>query len=254
MTEKASNEVEEQKKSTIKLRLNIGQIKNKIGKVDNFSPSPPLEIKLPKKKEEPSSSMFNSIPINSKKPKTNESPIIKNLTNVPSASIHQPISQRAPINTSSAISQYLAEREEERAYKTTIQESLLKYTRQISHPSNWDFPISSTIQNTIDAVIPFWILCSNLSNSKNNFIKTQNISIPITKDDLLKRFDEIENTFNSYVQTQLEKPISSELSLLEQRLCLEEERYLYAKLKKEYNIHVNEQIQKSRNEDSSRTS
>lgn len=62
----------------------------------------------------------------------------------------------------------------------------------------------------------------------------------------LEEAGRLHSRFRAFVINCRNKTIPSELLVLEQRLCLEEEKFLYAKLKSEYNKKVSELIQKKR--------
>ena len=56
----------------------------------------------------------------------------------------------------------------------------------------------------------------------------------IDNDKHVKKYEELQEKYKSVIQVQSTKKVSTELLLLEQRLCLEEEKFLLVKLKNEY--------------------
>lgn len=197
-------------------------------------------------------SPFSSIPAVSK-------PIISTATSttkMPIPNFRPSNMTRVPIAAMSSLTTMTpGEREEERQMRQAISETfgtlwpmITKPTPEVSFES-WDA--------IHDRLIPYWLMLSpvdsayNVPSLKSTVTETDAVGKIVDKaaDKRAKIADEIAKLCTRYRQVTLKeknKEIATELLVLEQRLCLEEEKFLYAKLKSEYNKKVGELLARKR--------
>lgn len=172
---------------------------------------------------------------------------------VPMASLRPTNMTRVPI---AALSSFVAlspgEREEERIFRQCLADTFGNLWPMVINPDLEEtFSSWKDVQNKI---VPYWLALAPIDSTYNNSaLRTASNAVAATEQDpqekLVRLTTEVEKLHLRYqdsVMKEKNKDISSELLVLEQRLCLEEEKFLYAKLKSEYNTMVGELIAKKR--------
>lgn len=139
------------------------------------------------------------------------------------------------------------EREEETLLRKSLSEAYEKSWSLLTKPRVKG--ISSDINSVIQGALPYWLFLSPIESALQ--VSPHLRVTPITTDVdrptyVWEEFEKLRNRLDSRVATERSREIPTELVVLEQRLCLEEEKFLFAKLKSEYNTKVSDFIAKKR--------
>lgn len=185
---------------------------------------------------------FSTIPAISKGPTAPSLPMSAmrpaNMTRVPIAAL------------SSLTSMTPVEREEERMLRQCLAETLNTLWPMVTKPRLAES--CNTWKAVSDRVLPYWLMLAPIDSALNHHPTPKTIGVietDMAAEKLARINDELcklQSRFALSCMNERNKEISTELLVLEQRLCLEEEKFLYAKLKSEYNKKVSELIQRKR--------
>lgn len=169
-------------------------------------------------------------------------------TKIPIPNFRSTNMTRVPIAALSSISTLnMAEREEERQLRQCLGETLGSLWSMVTKPDvtkafeSWE--------EVSEKTLPFWLMLAPV----DSLGKPPSLRPAAPEQDALARSDrlaedinKLKGRFNDFVLAEKNKEIATELLVLEQRLCLEEEKFLYAKLKSEYNKKVTDLIARKR--------
>jgi hypothetical protein len=174
---------------------------------------------------------------------------------VPTAAAKMPIPNFRPSNMtrvpiaalSSLTTMTPGEREEERILRQSISETFGTLWPMVTRPD-----ASKTFESWRDVpekLVPYWLMLSPIDSALHApTLKSHNSEIE-QPDRSTRLAEEVTKLRSRYEQVKIKernKEIATELLVLEQRLCLEEEKFLYAKLKSEYNKKVGELVARKR--------
>lgn len=140
------------------------------------------------------------------------------------------------------------EREEERIWRQSLVDTLGSLWQAVAKPDVGRR--TGTVSEIIEATIPYWMMLSPVDSALN----APSLRTPMTgvgeADNREKRiteeYERLKGRLAAFALADRNRGISSELLVLEQKLCLEEEKFLFAKLKSEYNAKVVEIMAKRR--------
>lgn len=111
-----------------------------------------------------------------------------------------------------------------------MQHDSFLYTSTLANPME-----VSAFKSTEDAVEKLMSFHVGIGAGHYNPEELENRAMnTITMDDHMKKYEELQEKYRAVVHDQSTKKVATELLLLEQRLCLEEEKFLLVKLKTEY--------------------
>ena len=151
-------------------------------------------------------------------------------------------STSAPTTTMSA-----AEREEEMMVRTKLTELYEGMWSPLKKPRTKAFV--DPIAELPESALPYWMMLAPIDASMQRTpnVKTSPLSTDTNRQTyILDELDKLRQRLETRSAMERNREICTELVVLEQRLCLEEEKYLFAKLKSEYNSKVAEFIAKKR--------
>ncbi|PJF19228.1 hypothetical protein PSACC_00964 [Paramicrosporidium saccamoebae] len=155
---------------------------------------------------------------------------------------------RVPIAALSSLTTMTpGEREEERILRQSISETFGTLWPMVTRPD-----ASKTFTSWEDVpekLVPYWLMLSPIDSALHApTLKSQTLEVE-QSDRSTRLVEEVTKLRSRYEQVTIKernKEIATELLVLEQRLCLEEEKFLYAKLKSEYNKKVGELVARKR--------
>ena len=161
---------------------------------------------------------------------------LNNMTRVPIAAL-TPFSSMTP-----------SEREEERIWRQTLAETLGALWHPVAKMPLVSRSISST-EDIVSGALPYWLMLAPIDSAMNApTLKTYTESVD-RETRISEEYSKLCSRFEEFALRDKNRDISTELLVLEQKLCLEEEKFLFAKLKSEYNTKVIEiMARKRRNE------
>lgn len=155
---------------------------------------------------------------------------------------------RVPI---AALSAYNAmtplEREEERVWRQNLNDNLGGYWRDLASNRIEIKGRPRSCTELATQVLPYWLMLAAVDvaifGNRTGANLRPNPPSPLEIREARERkwaeeYQKLHGKLTEINQQLLQKPIPTELSLLEQKLCLEEEKFLFAKLKTEYNAKV----------------
>ena len=158
---------------------------------------------------------------------------LNNMTRVPIAAL-TPFSSMTP-----------SEREEERIWRQTLAETLGALWLPVAKMPLVDRSISST-EDIVSGALPYWLMLAPIDSAMNApTLKTYTESVD-RETRINEEYLKLRSRFEDFVLRDKNRDISTELLVLEQKLCLEEEKFLFAKLKSEYNTKVIEIMARKR--------
>lgn len=139
------------------------------------------------------------------------------------------------------------EREEETLLRKSLSEAYEKSWSFLTKPRVKGIP--SDVDSVVQGALPYWLFLSPIESALQ--VSPHLRVTPITTDVdrptyVWEEFEKLRNRLDTRVATERSRETPTELVVLEQRLCLEEEKFLFAKLKSEYNTKVSEFIAKKR--------
>lgn len=119
------------------------------------------------------------------------------------------------------------ETEDERRSRLAVREWLQQQVQEMLQV-DWNSPFSSPTE-AIRRLYPFYVLPITKEN-----LEDSRAAAPAPSSKALEELDELQKRFSEDLLKERLLSVPTELVVLEQRLCLEEERFLYIKLKNEY--------------------
>lgn len=128
--------------------------------------------------------------------------------------------------------------EEDRLQRQIISEMVQdRVTRMQSHRAQWDEPPDS-VDSLIASLWPFYEQLSIIEVTHSGLYRQAGMPKPEEPLPATERqsqeYDEVLKRFNDLIMTDKTRCRPTELIVLEHRLCLEEEKFLYTKMKNEY--------------------
>lgn len=139
-----------------------------------------------------------------------------------------------------------AEREEEILTRRSLVDTFDKLWSKLVRPNL----AKVGLDDVPKTALPYWILLAPIESATHAPNVKSNLTIANPEVDreivLQEELEKLKGRLEARAATERTKEVPTELLLLEQRLCLEEEKFLFSKLKSEYNLKVNEYIAKKK--------
>ena len=111
----------------------------------------------------------------------------------------------------------------------SLQHDTFMYTSVLSNP--WEVERFTSIEDAVEKLVAFHVGIGAGQFTSDEFAS---ILPPVGSDQHERTFSTIQARYRAILQSHAAKKVPTELLLLEQRLCLEEEKFLLVKLKNEY--------------------
>ena len=111
----------------------------------------------------------------------------------------------------------------------SLQHDTFMYTSVLSNP--WEVERFTSIEDAVEKLVAFHVGIGAGQFTSDEFTS---ILPPVGSDQHESTFSTIQARYRAILQSHAAKKVPTELLLLEQRLCLEEEKFLLVKLKNEY--------------------
>lgn len=138
----------------------------------------------------------------------------------------------------SAMAGLIVEREKERVFRAALTDVLNPLWPRVSRPDT-----ATSFESWEDAVarvLPFWLVLGPVRDApRSEAMASDAESLSRTARAEIER---IRGRLHAQLDAERRKPVAAELLVLEQRLCLEEEKVLCARLKAEYTQRVAEYL------------
>lgn len=168
---------------------------------------------------------------------------------VNSSTTFRPSMTRVPIAALSSFTTMTPlEREEERIWRQSLVDTLGSLWQAVAKP---DVERRAEMASDIvEAAIPYWMMLAPVDSALN----APSLRTPTAgageadsrEKRIAEEYERLKGRLAAFALADRNREISSELLVLEQKLCLEEEKFLFAKLKSEYNAKVVEIMAKRR--------